>query len=147
MAAFAMWFGGFGLYVSIVVPIGTDVLGSALEQGVITRQVTVWINIFNAISVAAMILESVVSWKDSTALCRTTQLVTLVIVAVSLAVLFYVHPILDRMFDAEAKSVSDSVQFYNMHRIYLWTSTVQWIAAWVWLFFTMRIWTGRTKRA
>ena len=33
IAAFAMWFGGFGFYVSFVVPIGNEVLGSAFGQG------------------------------------------------------------------------------------------------------------------
>ena len=139
-----MWFGGFGFYVSIVVPIGTDILGSALEQGVITRRVTVWINIFNAIAIGTMLLESLVSWNRISGWGRITQVSTLVIISISLAILLYVHPILDGMFDVDAKSVDDSVRFYNMHRIYLWTSTVQWLAAWIWLYVTIRNWTRPT---
>ena len=133
LAAFAMWFGGFGFYVSIVVPIGTDVLGSAIEQSVITRQVTVWINVFNAIVLVPMLIESVVTWNRSGAVRRWLQLVMVVIIAGGLVVLLIVHPILDAMFDEANVAVSDSGRFYNMHRIYLWTSTVQWIAAWAWL--------------
>lgn len=133
LAAFAMWFGGFGFYVSIVVPIGTDVLGSAIEQSVITRRVTVWINVFNAIALVPLLIESVVTWNRSGAVRRWLQLAMIVIIAGGLVVLLIVHPILDAMFDEANVSVNDSARFYNMHRIYLWTSTLQWIAAWLWL--------------
>ncbi len=77
LASFAMWFGGFGFYVSIVVPVGTDVLGSSLNQGMITRQVTQWINIFAGIAVAMMLLESFLSWKELPAMLRTVSTRTL----------------------------------------------------------------------
>ena len=47
--AFLLWQGGFLFYTAVVVPIGTDVLGSALVQGLITRRVTDWMNLFGAV--------------------------------------------------------------------------------------------------
>src|SRR5262245_48274036 len=44
LAALMFWQGGFFLYAGVVVPIGTEVLGSASEQARITRRVTVWLN-------------------------------------------------------------------------------------------------------
>src|ERR671917_504286 len=43
-----LWQGGFLFYTAVVVPIGTDVLGSPLVQGLITRRVTDWLKLFGA---------------------------------------------------------------------------------------------------
>lgn len=143
IASFATWFGGFGFYVSIVVPIGTDVLGSPFAQGMITRQVTHWLNLFSGIAFASMLLESAVSWRKSTAWLRWSQLGLCVTMIASLIALVLLHPALDAMIDFEASSVSDSDQFYDLHRIYLWTSTLQWFAAWVWLILLVSSWGRR----
>src|SRR5262249_50137002 len=39
------WQGGFTFYAAVVVPIGTQVLGSTAEQGRITRRVTPYLNL------------------------------------------------------------------------------------------------------
>ena len=48
LAAFAFWQGGFTFYAAVVVPVGTEVLGSSMEQGSITRRVTVYLNMAGA---------------------------------------------------------------------------------------------------
>lgn len=140
LASFAMWFGGFGFYVSIVVPIGTDVLGSSLNQGMITRQVTVWINLFAGIALAMMVLESIFSWKRLPAGLRSTQLGLCMSMIVALIGLVYLHPILDSMIDVPEVEVTDQERFYQLHRVYLWVSAIQWTVAWVWLFVLMAGW-------
>src|SRR5438876_9914573 len=44
LAGLMFWQGGFVFYAGVVVPIGTEVLGSAQEQGRITRRVDVGLN-------------------------------------------------------------------------------------------------------
>src|SRR5947209_19521490 len=46
------WLGGFTFYAAVVVPIGTEVLGSAADQGWITRRVTPWLNVAGAVALA-----------------------------------------------------------------------------------------------
>ena len=38
------WQGGFAFYSGVVVTLGAEVLGSDLEQGLVTRAVTPWLN-------------------------------------------------------------------------------------------------------
>ena len=140
LASFAMWFGGFGFYVSIVVPIGTDVLGSSLNQGMITRQVTQWINVFGGIAVAMMLLESLLTWKYLPVALRLMQLGLCLLMIAALIGLVNLHPILDSMIDVAEVEVTDQVNFYPLHRVYLWVSTIQWIAAWIWLLVLMICW-------
>jgi hypothetical protein len=52
IAALMFWQGGFTFYAAIVVPIGTEVLGSAAEQALITRRVTWQINMTGAVALA-----------------------------------------------------------------------------------------------
>ena len=40
LVALCFWQGGFTFYAGVVVPVGTDVLGSSLKQGFVTRRVT-----------------------------------------------------------------------------------------------------------
>jgi hypothetical protein len=50
LIALMFWQGGFLFYAAVVVPIGQSVLGSHLEQGMITRQVTTYLNLAGCIS-------------------------------------------------------------------------------------------------
>lgn len=43
--AWLAWQGGFFFYAAVVVPIGSDVLGSPITQGFVTQEVTRWLNI------------------------------------------------------------------------------------------------------
>ena len=143
IACFAMWFGGFGFYVSIVVPIGTDVLGSARHQGMITQLVTQWINIFSAIAFVAMTLELLLNWKRLSRNLRYSQLGLVLFMIAALVGLVALHPLLDAMINREDQTISDEGKFYQLHRAYLWLSTVQWIAAWLWLIVLLSGWRHR----
>ena len=140
IASFAMWFGGFGFYVSFVVPVGTDVLGSAFAQGMITRQVSHWLNVVSAVAFAAMLIESGLDWNPKSLSIWRVQFGLWILMIGSLFTLAGLHPMLDAMIDLEAGSVSDSDRFYDLHRIYLWVSTVQWFAGWIWLILMVVNW-------
>ena len=134
LAAFAMWFGGFGFYVSFVVPIGNEVLGSKFEQGLITRKATVPLNYLCAIAIGVMLVESVATWKSSRAPRKHVQIGLTIFMLSMLIALFWLHPQIDNYVDREIHEISgDYDQFYFLHRLYLWASTFQWIAAWGWL--------------
>jgi hypothetical protein len=135
LAAFAMWFGGFGFYVSFVVPIGTEVLGSSFEQGLITRRATIPLNYFCGIAVAAMFVETLLTWRNSRSPQKQIQFGLVLIILIMLAAEIWLHPQIDAFVDLDTHEIAgDYDQFYFMHRLYLWVSTVQWIAGWGWLF-------------
>lgn len=135
VASFAMWFGGFGFYVSFVVPIGNEVLGSNFEQGLITRRATIPLNYLGVIAVVTMLIESAATWKTHRQpTVKRIQLAMVLLMSAMLIALFWLHPQIDAFVDCDLHEISgDYDHFYWLHRLYLWASTVQWIAAWGWL--------------
>jgi len=139
------WQGGFTFYAAVVVPIGTDRLGS-IQQGTITRQVT------NAINVAGAVALSAWAWDIAAdpARARNRQQVRWVLwvsLALLLAALVWLHPRLDALFDAENLRVLDMDTFTVLHRWYLWLGTGQWAGAIVLIFSTLQTWRDTDHRA
>ena len=140
IATFALWFGGFTFYVTFVVPIGTEVLGSARSQGFITQQVTNWLNFTCGCAIGIMWLESLFCWKLTDRPWREIRLIMVLIMSGFLVVLVWLHPRMDQMLVFDGEVVKDREKFYGIHRIYLWVSTFQWVAAWIWLFVSVHVW-------
>ena len=133
LACFAVWIGGFTFYASVVVPIGTDVLGSKTTQGLITQRVT---NVLNIVCSLTLIVMAIEAWWSGGARSRRTNLIvgtTIGVIALGLIALACIHPILDGEIDVEHEGVQDEPRFYGWHRVYLWVSTLQWLAGWCWL--------------
>jgi len=141
ITTFALWFGGFTFYVSFVVPIGTDILGSARRQGFITQQVTHRLNVVCAFAVLVMLIESYRTWRHRPISFRATMLAMTVLIGLMLIGLVGLHPHLDALVDWDKQRVLDRAKFYGLHRIYLWVSTFQWLVAWIWIF----IWVARNR--
>ena len=140
IASFAVWFGGFFFYAAFVVPIGTDELGSAREQGFITRLVAHRLNAMCLMALAVMTVETFASWRRTGNLLRFLKVGSLLAIGALLAWLVLLHPQLDQLLDAENHDVLDRAAFYQLHRVYLWVSTLQWSCAWIWLFVVLQNW-------
>ncbi len=121
----ALWVGAFTFYAAVVVPSGTVVVGST-AQGFVTREVTVWLNVFSCLIAIAMMTEVQrdFSWRRFSA----TLLFLLAIPALA-----YLHGVLSSQMDGSTQSVAAPESFYGSHRIYLILSTLQWIMASYWL--------------
>ncbi|MEM9411994.1 MAG: hypothetical protein AAGA30_12820 [Planctomycetota bacterium] len=119
----AFSFGGFTFYAGVVIPIGSDVLDST-TQGFVTQKVTWTINVASVISLAAMLWEGLAAGHFKTLRFK----ILIAIYVVSLLSLFVLHPRLGEYLSYEDFSVNDFDQFYSIHRIYLWISTIQWLS-------------------
>jgi hypothetical protein len=118
LAALAFWMGGFTFYALIVIPTGNRLLGS-LQQGLLTQQVTQWMNLSGVLTLAIL----------SPGARRSKLLAaSWLVMATSLAMLFWLHPRLDALIDASIPAVSDE-SFYHWHQAYLVAVTIQWSAA------------------
>ena len=126
LAAITLWLGGLTFYAAFVVPIGSSIHGS-MQQGLVTQVVT---NRLNVVGVVAIGLLGWQCWSVRSWWLRGTWCL---LVAVQLA-LFAAHLPLDAMLDAEQVSVTDPDQFYQLHRVYLILTTVQWLAG------TLHLW-------
>lgn len=146
IGAFAVWLGGFTFYTAVVVPIGTDVLGSSRTQGFITQQVTNTLNLFGGIAIFLMVVELLQTAPKRGRRIHRLLAASVVVIGLLWAMLVGIHPLLDALLEPEHENVMDEVRFYEIHRIYLWSSTIQWLVSWAWLTLILYDWT-RTRPA
>lgn len=135
------WQGGFTFYAAVVVPIGTEILGSAEEQGWITRQVTVFLNLSGAIALGVLAWD-VASGGDTNRRRRQLRWLTWGLMVVTLLLLVSWHGQLENLLNLDEHRILDRRGFRSLHRRYLWTSTVQWAGDLVALFLALRAWQG-----
>jgi hypothetical protein len=139
LQALVLWQGGFLFYAAVVVPVGTAFLGSAAAQGAITARVT---DVMNVIGSVALLL---LAWelnhgRDPD---RTRDLIRWVCWTVAFlthALLFYLHWWLDGLMDPGRTHAVNRPLFYHVHRVYLITITVQWLACLILAWFMLRGW-------
>ncbi len=143
VSALMFWQGGFTFYAAVVVPVGQGVLGSHLSQGMITRQVTQYLNLAGAIALVPLAWEIVA--QRSPRWIRTTRGWAWIGMALALVVLVWLHGRLDGLLDLDNEQILDRRAFRTEHRLYLWVSTVQWLCALVYLGVTVAAW--RPERA
>jgi hypothetical protein len=115
--AIALWLGGFTFYALIVVPTGAEVLGGSIEQGFVTRLVTVDLN---RIAAAALL---VLLWN---VVAERGKLLAATWLAMALAqlALFALHGRLDALLDPVTHDVAGD--FHFLHEVYLWIAAIQW---------------------
>lgn len=133
------WQGGFLFYVSVVVPVGTSVLGSAKDQGFITRGVTQWMNVSGGVALAVMALDVICTMGESR-WGRRGRWSSVAIMAIFLIALVVLHRRMDAYLDPEIGELLNRRAFYPLHRIYLWVSTFQWVFGLAYLGLTLRAW-------
>ncbi len=137
--ALMFWLGGFTFYSAVVVPVGTDVLGSAANQGWVTRQVTGWLNFAGVVALAAWAWD-VAADPAATILRQLVRWLLWLVIAAILVALFWLHVRMDDLLDPAVERILDRRGFRVLHRWYLWLSTVQWAASLVLLHSTLRAW-------
>ena len=119
---FAVWFGGFTFYAAVVVPIGTELIGTS-EQGIVTQTVSNWLNGLGGITLVGLAWLSFAVFSNSW-LQRLWGLLLLTWLG-----LLGIHPILDTLIETATYEIQDPLRFYFWHRIYLWIHTLQWFAS------------------
>jgi hypothetical protein len=134
-----LWQGGFTFYSAVVVPIGTEVLGSAENQGWITRRVT---NSLNAVAVPALLVWAwdLAADPAPTRPRRLGHWLLWTSLALLLVALAGLHVWMDGLLDADEFRVLDRPTFRTLHRWYLWLSTVQWAGSIVLSLGTLQAW-------
>lgn len=115
--SWALWWGGLSFYALVVVPIGTEVIGS-VEQGFITQKVTIWHNWLSIVFVLCLAIEAY------TRKIRILWVVVALLTMIDLA-LFFSHANLTSQMDFTHQSVPSG--FYAQHAIYLWITAAEWV--------------------
>jgi ABC-type xylose transport system permease subunit len=146
LAALMYWQGGFTFYAAAVVPIGSEVLGSHLSQGMITRRVAVHLNIAACVALVIWAWD-IAAAVDAIRWRRRTRWGAWVFLVLALGVLVWMHPILDELFDLEHGVIVDSTLFRTLHRVYLYVCTAQWAGSLVLGVLTLLAWRDEDRRA
>jgi hypothetical protein len=139
LTSFMLWQGGFTFYGAVVIPAGHRVLGTHLEVGFITQDVTLWINVLGDISCALLLL-NLLSFGHRQRRLTQGLLGTLLVIAVAQIVLHLLHPAMDALLDSKDHELLQRPAFDRLHRIYLLTATLQWVAAMVQLWLVICGW-------
>ena len=137
------WQGGFMFYGGVVVPIGTSILGSAREQGFITQAVTHYLNLAGLV---CLILWLEHLWHERRGGVSRLEWLVWGVLSVTLLGLVLIHAQMDRLLSFEASSVLDRAAFGRYHKIYIGTSTIQWLASLVMLFLAIVRWHERDSK-
>ena len=131
------WQGGFMFYGGVVVPVGAKILGSDTKQGFVTQAVTNYLNVAGAVCLIVWLehlwhyRRSGVSWAEWSVWS---------LIAISLVGLAGIHRQMDQILVSETTSVSDPKQFHLLHKMYIGTSSLQWLASLFLLFLALRTW-------
>jgi hypothetical protein len=144
VVALAVWFGGFTFYSTAVIDTSQKVLHSQLRAGLITQQVTNWLN---QISIPTL---AICAWNWLSLRRHERKFRVLVLGASLLGMilfqlaLFPTHSVLDgRIVNRE---VADEAAFFPLHRLYLVLSTAQWCATLVYLWAALALWTENNSQ-
>jgi hypothetical protein len=140
LAALSFWQGGFTFYAGVVVPVGTDVLGSSLKQGFITRRVTRYLNLTGACALAVLAGDLALA-RDPSRRRRRGRLLLWAGMLACQAGLFGLHAYLESLL-RPGRIIADREAFRPAHRAYLWVSTFQWALAVLFLLGSMRAWSA-----
>ena len=138
---FALWQGGFLLYAAVVVPAGTEVLGGAAAQGVITTRVSDTLNLIG-VAALAMAAWDVAMGRDPNDRRATARWACWSVMMACLYVEFVCHELLDSFMDPARTRVVIRPPFRTVHVIYLWAATLQWVAGLGFAWWTLRAWAG-----
>lgn len=146
LLAWAVWQGGFVFYAGVVVPIGTTVLGSAAAQGAITARVTPALNGIGVIGLLVWVGDLLVG-RDPSRRRRAARWACWAAAGLAQAVLFYLHTLLLGLMDPLSLAVVSREPFYAIHRLYLWVSTVLWLATLALVWLTVRAWQAEDEQS
>jgi hypothetical protein len=133
------WQGGFTFYAAVVVPIGTEVLGTPEKQGWITRRVTDYLNLAGLVAVVVLGWDLAVS-GDPSVWRRRLRWAMWGLLTATLAALAWLHGRLVALINLAQRSIVDYSAFRLRHRWYLWLSTLQWFCGLASAWWMLRAW-------
>jgi hypothetical protein len=138
------WQGGFTFYAAVVVPVGQEELGSHLQQGFITRQVTNYLNLSGATALVVLALDVSVS-RDRSRARRWARWAAWTGMVVTLLALVWLHQQLEQLLNIELRELANPKAFRAGHRWYLWLSTIQWAFALVYAVLALQAWRAEDR--
>ncbi len=139
---FMFWQGGFFFYSSVVVKVGTDLNGQ-FAQGLITREVTIWMNLAGLIVLLTWLWDLLAERRTRVKRRWAAWLVLLLL----LGCLAWLHPQLDAFIDTETYRLRDRADFRALHAWYLHASTAQFVTSIAFTVWTLQNWRSADRES
>ncbi len=140
ICALMFWQGGFTFYAAVVIPIAGMVLDPNLHQRArITDAATTVLNIAGIVTVLLLLWDLTAS-ADLSRWRFWLRFALWTVLFVTLTALFPLHYWLEILDPPGGTGPVDMAIFRQAHRIYLWVSAAQWLAALIYLAATLRAW-------
>ena len=133
------WQGGFTFYSAVVVHVGNEVLGSHLEQGLVTRSVTNYLNLAGVVALVLMGWE-IASANDPSVRRRWLRWALWAVLVLALVLLAWMHLRLDDLIELDSSRIANRPRFRELHNWYLHISTVQWAGSLILVAATLLAW-------
>jgi hypothetical protein len=143
LVSLMFWQGGFMFYGGVVVPVGARILGSETKQGFITQSVTNYLNLAGAV---CLILWLEHLWHDRRNGVSKLEWGLWSFIAVQLIALTGIHLKMDHLLNVDSLSIIDPVWFGRLHRLYIVTSSIQWLTSLILLFVVVLRWNQHDTR-
>jgi hypothetical protein len=140
LAALMFWQGGFTFYAAVVVPVGRQVIGT--RQSDVTRSVTAYLNVAGAVALLPLAWD-VTRCRDRTPRRQYLRWTTWLGMALTLAALLWLHRLMVGQLRLGVSPADPA--FHNLHRVYLWVSTVQWACGLVYAGTTLLAWRAEDR--
>ena len=144
--ALLLWQGGFLFYAAVVVPIGTEILGSAAAQGAITRRVTEWLNLAGLVYLGLLAWD-VAATRDPSGRRAAARWWLWIGSVALLYLLWYLHLLLDFFAGPRGDFVQMKRPFRTVHVLYLWASTFHWLFGLALAWLTLAAWRAEDRKA
>ena len=128
-------------YAAVVVPIGTEILGSPAAQGAITQRTAFWLNVCGSVWALLALFDMLAEGRRA-----RPRLIIWGIAVLGLAGQWLLHPMLGELYDAETLRVLDRPRFRRLHISYLWLTTIDWLAGLAYCWQTLADWTRPETR-
>jgi hypothetical protein len=140
-----VWQGGFTFYGAVVVHVGSDVLGSHFEQGLVTRSVTNYLDVAGAVALVVWAWD-IASARDLAVRRRRLRWALWTLLVLTLGLLAWLHLPLDELIDLDAPRILNRPRFRELHVWYLNISTLQWAASLILTAVTLLAWRSEDRQ-
>jgi hypothetical protein len=144
LLAILFWQGGFTFYSAVVVHVGQAVLGSHMEQGLVTRSVTNYLNFGGAVAIAFWVWD-IAGTRDPAWSRSWIRWALWAVLLVTLGLLAWLHVRLDELIDLDSHGILEPPEFRRLHSWYLNVSTIQWAGSLLLTAATLMAWRAEDR--
>lgn len=144
--ALMFWQGGLMFYGGVVIPVGSEILGSHREQSHVTRAVTHYLHAAGAVALTLLLWDGLAE-REQRRYRRYAWWLLWSVLVLLLGGQVWLHGLLDAFFTEDTWQIADPTYFQRLHQGYLLISTIQWLGVLILLGLVLQSWRDKDRTA